>query len=383
MGWMGGGGTTVAAPEADPNIGLAAMKSAELGEDYLQVAKDQFAVMMERQKGVDAIGERVTNAQLATQDTANKWAAEDRERYKSVYQPLENDYLQKTKNWDSAERQEKLGDEARASVINQAHIQKDGRAREMAAMGVDPTSGRYAGIERGADMQTALAAAGAQNNAANMVRNQALALQGDAINTGRGLPSQAQSALGLGVNSGSAAAGTNAQANAQARSAVGVLQSGYGTAMQGYGAQANILNNQYNSQLNAWSTQQQAAATSDAGLFGGLGTAAGMIGKAMMSSKELKEDKRPVEGALEAVNSMPIEEWKYKDGIEDGGHHIGPYAEDFKQATGKGDGKSIFPVDAIGVTMKAVQELSAQVKELAASQGKGRGRGKSIMRAAA
>ena len=94
----------------------------------------------------------------------------------------------------------------------------------------------------------------------------------------------------------------------------------------------------------------------------GIGTMAGAM---MMSSRKLKEDKKPIpDGALDAMNSMPVQSWKYKDGVADGGYHIGPYAEDFQKATGKGDGTSIPIVDAIGVTMKAVQELDQKVEKL-------------------
>ena len=63
---------------------------------------------------------------------------------------------------------------------------------------------------------------------------------------------------------------------------------------------------------------------------------------------------------------MPVDEWQYKRGVADGGkqRHVGPYAEDFKRETGKGDGKTIPVVDAIGTTMGAVKELSAKVDRL-------------------
>ena len=131
--------------------------------------------------------------------------------------------------------------------------------------------------------------------------------------------------------------------------------------MSGYGNQANILNAQYANQLSAWNAKQQADAAGFGGLMGGVGTMVGGI----WSSKKLKEDKKPIpDGALDAMNSMPVQSWKYKDGVADGGYHIGPYAEDFQKATGKGDGTSIPIVDAIGVTMKAVQELDQKVEKL-------------------
>lgn len=63
---------------------------------------------------------------------------------------------------------------------------------------------------------------------------------------------------------------------------------------------------------------------------------------------------------------MPVEKWRYKEGTGmDDAEHVGPYAEDFKEATGLGDGKTINVVDAIGITMGAIQELSRKVDNLA------------------
>lgn len=170
--------------------------------------------------------------------------------------------------------------------------------------------------------------------------------------------------------------GTTLGANSAFQQNNALMGQGFQGAMQGYAGQGNTLNNLYGSQLQGWSAQQQAAGASAAGLFSGIGTLAGAA--LIASSRDYKEDKQPVGGALAAVESMPVEQWKYKDGIADGGKHIGPYAEDFQAATGKGDGKSIPVQDAIGVTMAAVQELSANVKDIT-DQVKVLGRKKNVM----
>ena len=101
---------------------------------------------------------------------------------------------------------------------------------------------------------------------------------------------------------------------------------------------------------------------------GGLGSALG--GAAQMggmmyaaSSRDFKENKRPAEDVLEKVQSLPVERWKYKDGIADGAEHIGPYAEDWAERFGGSD-KKISLMDMAGVLFKAVQELAARVEEL-------------------
>lgn len=362
---MGGGkGGGSSAPSPDPNIGKAAMKNAQIGEDWLNFAKEQTGVANLRQQDIDAMAKRVTEQQLATQDQANAWSREDRDRYTSVFRPIEDQYIKDATSWDSAERQESMAGEARADVMAASDAQRQTSNRQMAAMGVNPNSGRFAGNTRAGDTATALNAAGASNQARNTVRNQGMAMRSDVANMGRGLPSQAASASSLGLNAGNSAMGNTLSANQSWQNSNQIMNSGFAGAMQGNSSQAQILNQQYGNQLNAWNSQNQASAQNSAGMWGGLGTAAGMAMMAF-SSKELKEDKEPVDGALEAVKSMPVERWKYKRGVSDEGQHVGPYAEDFQAATGLGDGKTINLVDAMGVNMKATQELDSKVEKLA------------------
>lgn len=368
-----GGGKKTKAPAPDPAVGEAAKMQAQISADWLDFSKEAYAAANERQVGIDALTKQVTDQQLATQDRANQWAQEDRDRYKSVFQPMEDQYIQDTNSWDSAERQQQMAAEARSDVLTNAAQQRTSTNRSLAAMGVNPNSGRFAGVNRSADMQTGLAAAGAQNTARNQVRSQGMAMRADAVNMGRGLPSQAASSAGLGLSAGNSALGGNISSANLANSSTGIMNSGFSGASSGYASQANILNQQYGNQLNAWATQQQANSASTSATMGGIGSIAGM-GMMMMSSEEVKENKTPVRGALKAINNLRVEQWDYKDGQGDGGRHIGAYAEDFQRETGRGDGKSIPVIDAIGVNMKATQELSHQVEQLAgAVQKMGRG----------
>jgi len=363
----GGKGGGSDAPAPDPNIGKAALMQAQTGEKWLQFAKDQFAVGNERQEKIDALTGQVTQAQLDSMNDSNARADEMWSRYQKVFKPEQDRYIKEARDWDSTQRQAEVAAEAKAAVMGNAAAAQQQNQRQMASMGVNPNSGRFAGIERANTTGTALAAAGAQNQARNQVRAQGLALQEGIANMGQGATSTSAQQVGLGLNSGNSAAGNMNAANAQWQGNNQIMGQGFQGAMQGYAGQANTLNNLYGNQLNAWSAQQQASSASSAGLMSGIGQLVGS-GAAlyMMSSKDAKENKRPVEGsALEAVEQMPVEQWKYKDGMGDSGEHIGPYAEDFQAATGKGDGATIPVVDAIGVTMKAVQELNQKVDKIA------------------
>lgn len=267
-----GGGS---APSPDPNIGIAAREEIKLGRDWLNFAKDQFDVGNERQNKLDDLNSRVIEQALATQDETNQWAREDRERYKSVFQPLQDEFIQKAREYDTPEKQEEMAAEARADVAQGARQAQEANTRTMASMGINPNSGRFQGVSRAQDTVTALASAGAANNARQQTRDRALALTADAVNMGSGLPSSTAAAYGLGLNAGSSAAGTALGGEGNWRGNIGIMNTGYSGAMQGIGMGANILNQQYQNQLNAWTAQQQASAANSAGLMSGLGTIAG------------------------------------------------------------------------------------------------------------
>lgn len=267
----GGGG----APAPDPQIGQAAIMNAQVGKEWLDFAKEQFQVGNVRQEEMDELTGKVITQQLGTQDQQNKWALEDRTRYKEVFQPLQDEFIDTAKTYDSPERQAEVAAEAKADVLKAADTQQQINQRTMASMGLSPASGRFQGIDRADKLNTALASAGTQNSARTALRDKAIALKADVINMGQGLPSQSATAAGLGLTAGNSVTGNSNQAMGSWRANVGIMGQGFGGAMQGYSNQATILNNLYSNQLQAWQTQQQANATSAAGMGSAIGTIAG------------------------------------------------------------------------------------------------------------
>ena len=272
FGGKGGGGS---APAADPAIGQAAMANVELGKDWLSFAKDQFAQGNVRQAVTDELNTKVINQQLQSQDEANTWGREDRARTKSVFQPVEDSFVKTANEFDTPEKQAAAAAAAKADVMSNAATTQQANARQMASMGVSPTSGRFAGITRANDTNTALAAAGAENNARTMIRDKGLALKADAVNMGKGLASSTAAAYGIGTNAGNSAVANNASANQSFNQNGNVMSQGFSGAVGANNSAGGMLNSLYGNQLNAWSAQQQANATSSAGTGQMLGTIAG------------------------------------------------------------------------------------------------------------
>lgn len=299
------------APSADPRIGEAAMLSAKTGQDYLSFMRDQAKV-------------------------TNQWADEDRSRYKDTFEPLEDQYIRDAEAHDSQERMGQRVSTARVDAKLMGQQAQDAAQRQQAAMGVTPNAGRSLALGQTARMQTGLMALGAGNQARREVRAEADNMRANAINLGKG----------MAVNPGTSMGLSN-----------GAMSSGFSGAMAGYGQQGSLLNTQYQQKMQSYQANQDQAA----GLFGAAGTVIGML-----SDKDAKtERKKPGRSLLKAVENMPVEEWRYKKGQGDEGRHVGTYAQDFQRETGKGDGRSIPIVDAIGTTMGAIKELSAKVDMLA------------------
>lgn len=363
---MGKGSSS--APKPDPKIGKAALMQAKTGREWLSFARDAFDISQERQAELDAITKEVSQLQIDFGKDQLAFSREQRRRYEELYQPVEDAFIEEASTYGSEGRQREAAAEARADVESSAARVRLQQDRAAAAMGIDPTSGRYAGIDRATGLNTALAAAGAENNARTRQRDKGLALKADVANMGRGAFATSASAAATGLGAGSGAVGLNQGTNSQFLASTGIMDRGFQGQMAGYAGQAGTLNQQYSTQVDAWATQQNLASQNALGIGQAVGIGAGLL----LSDKNAKKNKTPVKdgAALEAVKDMPVSEYDYKEGRGDGGHHVGPMAQDFEKATGVGNGKVIPMQDALGITMKAVQDLDKKVEKIATGLGK-------------
>lgn len=253
-GGKGGGGS---APKADPQIGKAALMQAKTGDDWLAFAKDQFADSTKRQEGVDALTNQVTTQQLSDMRKASDRSDTEWDRYNTLFKPIEDRMVSDAANYDSPEAQAKAAAEAKADVLSNAAQAQQQNQRQMASMGIDPRSGRFAGIDRGTDLSTALAAAGAQNNARDEVKATGMALREGVANFGKGSTSTAAQQVGLGLQAGNSASGNQLGAENNFRANGQIMSQGFQGAMQGYAGQASTLNQKYSNQISAQSVTNQ------------------------------------------------------------------------------------------------------------------------------
>ena len=198
------------------------------------------------------------------------WANADRERYETIFQPLEEQLAQEAQDYASPERQEAEAGQAEADVAQQFEQARRTAQERLEAFGVDPTQTRAGAL----DLQTRMAEAASQSAAGNTARerteNIGRALRSEAINVGKGYPAQSLAAAQAAQGSGQAGVSSGL-----ATTASGGQTMGTGMGWQGMGNQANmmganIMNMGFQNALEGWKANQSQSS--------GLGSALGLIG---------------------------------------------------------------------------------------------------------
>lgn len=181
-------------------------------------------------------------AERQQQISEEQWA-----RYKEVYQPLEDEYVNEAKGLGSLANQSKASTEARAEVAGAYS-----RAREQLskAPGSNPTSQTYQQEANRINLAEAANSAAAQTAARRTQEDKGRAAMSDVINMGKGLPTSAASSLanaastnGSAVNAAGAIYGNTVAAGQNS-------VNGVNSFMQGVGGLAQ--NKAFTSTLDGW-----------------------------------------------------------------------------------------------------------------------------------
>ncbi len=359
------------APDPNPGLVAQANASAEAAKTYAGVAQDQLAWSKElAQKQID-IAQPVIDQQIkiANQNQAN--AMDQWNYYKSTFQPVEQATVNDAMNWDSQSRKDLYASKAGQDVASGYDAQADTVRRNAMRYGGSPDSGAALALNQSAGLSRAKDIALAENAATQNIDQQAVALRSGVANFGRNMPNTASNAFGTAITSGNAAVGNSNSTGATAVNMTGSPTQWAGTSNQAGATAGGLYNDMYQGQLSAYNTNLQ----SNAAIWSGIGQAAGMFGASYLnrasapSSRELKEDGTPVSGerVLAGLKRIPVQSWKYRDGIEDSGHHVGPYAEDVQREFGDEaapGGKQLDLVSMNGMVMAGLKALNDKVDRL-------------------
>ena len=356
-------------PEAPDYSGIAsanaesARLSKEAADNQLAFSREQYDFLkpyIERQL---QIGQDVATQQQADSAKASDRADQQWSQYQTTFQPIEEKMAQEAMDYGSAADQERAAGQAATDVTQQFQSQRAAAQRQLMSMGVKPNAGNFMAAEREMDASEAAARAAAMTGTRQSVKDKGVSLRAGAAAFGRNQTNTAGQQVGLSTGSGSAATqsagagvGSTMAAGSQVAGGYGAQIGAANSAMQANLGLGGLMNSAYGNQAQMYGSQ-----------MAGMGQLVGM-GATMLSSKVFKEDGAPVDSgdAVEAFKNLDVDSWKYKDGIADGGRHVGPYAEDVQRELGDEvapGGKQIDVISMSGAQTAAIKGLAEKLDE--------------------
>lgn len=197
----------LAKEQADRNFGLqeAALASSQQAQEFAQQIGQTQIDAMNQQMG---------------------YAAEDRQRYKDVFLPMQDQYIAEANAYDTPERREAEASRLMVDVQRQADAQRANADARLRSMGVDPSQVSSASLMAQLGTATAANQALAGNMGRQNIEDRGRAMREAAINLGNGLPAQSMAGYAGSTNSGN--------------SAMGAALGGQGATLGGIGAASNL-----------------------------------------------------------------------------------------------------------------------------------------------
>lgn len=260
------------APQA-PDLGPLAQGSAESAEIAQDTALEQLSWAREQDTMNRKLLDRVVSSQEGIQAEQLKNAQSDRKRYEDIYQPLEDTLTKEFQDYNTPERQQLERGRAVADVNTQFDAARRNALQRLESFGVDPSQTRNQALDLGTRVQQAAAQAGAATNATRNVENTGRALRAEALNIGKGYPSNVAQSYAGSLAAGNSAVGNTNQTTSTSANALQGANSYLGTSVQGFGQAGSTMAQGYQGQLGEYNANQ---ATTNAAL-GAIGGVAGMF----------------------------------------------------------------------------------------------------------
>ena len=259
------------APKA-PNYQPVADASEKTATYAKEQADQQLAFAKQQYYDLKPIFEQITNAQLSQMGQTQQQGADYYNYLTQTYRPVESSLVRDAMNFDDANYREHLARQAAAdSGLAMQQVRGAGE-RQMASMGVNPNSARFAGANRAADLGLAAERAGVMNSTRMQAEQMGVARRMDAAGLGRGLSGASVASYGAALNAGNSA-GQNAMTPGQNfmqqyGQGIGTMQQGQQLQMQGLGGILNGQTGVYGAQAEMAAAQSQAIGLGVGGLAG-------------------------------------------------------------------------------------------------------------------
>lgn len=301
---MGTKSVAPAAPDYTPVAqadAKAAERSFQLGEEQLQWAKDQAA-------RYDPYVMDYLDAQTSTTRESQNIARQQEGMYLETYAPVEQKFVTQAIGYNTPERAAQQSAMARADVSASIDAQRQAALTNLQGYGLDPSQTKYGALDAGYRVAKAAGEAAASTQSRINTENTQLALEGEAINIGRGFPGAVSTAYNTATSAGSAGTKAGDTHFATGASAMGSPTSYFGAGNTALGNQASAMNMGYNNALEGAKLNSSVAAQQAQGVGNIFGTLIGAGTRlAIASDRRLKRDVAPAG----YIGKLPIYTFNY------------------------------------------------------------------------
>jgi|TARA_R110002096_G_scaffold394082_1_gene589293 hypothetical protein len=236
---------------APPDYAPLAEASAEAARIQTGLGREQLDFARQQYDRSAPILEGIARQQMSAQNEQMTQARDYYNYQKDTYRPLERSIVQDAEQFNTEAYRNDLASQAAADAGQAFGISQQQNQRAMSSMGVNPNSGRFAGMQKASELQQSAARANVMTGTRSQAQQMGYARKLDAAGLGRGLAGASAAAYG-GASAAGSMAGGNAQSagqNYMGNMSIGAGTMGAGQQMQLQGL-GNVLNNQTQTYIN-------------------------------------------------------------------------------------------------------------------------------------
>lgn len=264
-----------------PDYTSLANASAESARLSYDLGMEQINISRQQYEELKPLYEQITASLIDTQNQTNQQGEDYYNHWKNSFKPLEQTLIAQAESYNSEAYKEELARQAAADAARAFSTTQAANSRAMAAMGINPNSGRFAGQQNQSTLALAAQRANAMTNARTQAESTGYARLLDATSLGRGMTGASTGAYTAAINAGNVAGNTGYTA---ANSYMAGLSSGIGTIQTGQAQQLSGLSSILNSQTSVYNTSSSNSSDMWGTIIG-----AGLSAATKFSDRRLKE----------------------------------------------------------------------------------------------
>jgi len=340
-----------------PDYAPLAAASEEAARIQAKLGREQLAFAREQYDRSAPIMEQIASQQMAAQNEQMTQARDYYNYQQDTYRPLERGLVADAQRFNTDAYRNDLASKAAADAGVAFGQSQAMNQRAMAAMGANPNSGRFAGMQQASGLAQAANRANVMTNTRTQADQMGYARKLDAAGLGRGLAGASIAAYGSASNAGSQAGG-NAQSAGQ--NYMGNMAMGAGTIANGQQMQLGGLSSVLNAQTQTYINSNDSALGDLGAFMGGAGALAKGGGfAAVMGGSDRRIKENIVEVGVDQRTALTLYEFNYKKEVGDPNiRYRGVMADEvelsYPDAVGEYRGFKTVHYAMLGIEMKEV-----------------------------